>query len=385
MDFKIPLFKIYWENDDIEAVSKVIKRGTYWATGPEIGEFEEKLAEFIGTKYALTFNSGTSALHTLLLTYDIKDKEVIVPSFTFIATANAVVLAGGKPVFAESESETFGLDAEDVKKRINDKTKAIIPLHYGGFPSRDIEKLRKIADENNILLIEDAAESLGSGINGKKVGSFGHSAMFSFCQGKVLSTGEGGLIVTDSQEIFEKVKLIRSHGRVEEAQDYFSSTGDNDYIQAGYNFRMPTMCAALGLSQLKKIQKIIDLRRKQAHYLSRELSKIKGIIVPKELDNHYQVYQMYTIQLPNEEIRNSLQNHLTKNGIMSRVYFNPVHLKTIYMKNYGWKEGDLKKTEQLSKKVLNIPLYPTMNKKEMDYIIKIIQDFFENEKQEAIK
>lgn len=376
MEWTISLFKTYWEEDDVEAVSKIIRRGTYWAIGPEIEEFEKKLAKFVGTKYALVFNSGTSALHSMLQAYDIKDKEVIIPSFSFIATANAVVLAGGKPVFAETETETYGLDAEDVKKRINKNTKAIITLHYGGFPARDSEKLRKIADEHNILFIEDAAQSLGSNINGKKVGTFGHSSIFSFCQNKVLTTGEGGVIVTDSEEIYEKAKLLRSHGRVELAEDYFSSTGDNDYITVGFNFRMPTMLAALGISQLNKIQKVIDFRREKAHYISKELSKIKEISVPKELKGHYQVYQMYTIQLPNEKVRNGLQNHLTKCGVMSKVYFNPIHLKTIYMRDYRYKLGDLPQTESLSSRVLNIPLYPTITKEELDYLISSIKDFF---------
>ncbi len=152
MEWKIPLFKTYSDEEDVEAVAKVLRRGTYWANGPEIEKFEKKIADYLGVKYALTFNSGTSALHTLLLAHDVKGKEVIVPSFTFIATANTVILAGGKPVFAESEPDTFGLDAEDVEKRITNKTKAIIPLHYGGFPSRDIEKLREITIRKLALL-----------------------------------------------------------------------------------------------------------------------------------------------------------------------------------------------------------------------------------------
>jgi len=179
MGWKIPLFKTYWEDDDIEAVTRIIKRGTYWATGPEIEEFEKKIAEYVGTKYALTFNSGTSALHTLLLVHDVKGGEVIVPSFTFIATANAIILAGGTPVFAESEAETYGLDSEDVRRRINKHTKAIIALHYGGFPSKEIKELRRIADENNILLIEDAAESLGAQYKGRPTGSFGDAGISS--------------------------------------------------------------------------------------------------------------------------------------------------------------------------------------------------------------
>ena len=377
MSWKIPLFKTYWDNEDIEAVSKVIKRGTYWATGPEIEEFEKKIADFVGTRYALAFNSGTSALHTLLLSHDIQGKEVIVPSFTFIATANAVILAGGVPVFAESEAETFGLDAEDVQKRITGKTCAIISLHYGGFPARDTEKLRKIADAKNLLLIDDAAESLGATINNKKIGSFGHSAIFSFCQNKVISTGEGGMIVTDSEEIYQKSKLIRSHGRVELTEDYFSSVEDNDYIEAGYNLRMPTMVAALGLAQLSKIEKNIALRREHAQYLSKHLSKIEGITVPKEVDGHFQVYQMYTIQLKDEKTRNELKDYLSKKGIMSKVYFNPVHLKTLFIKKYGNKKGILPNTEALSARVLNLPLYPAMDREAKDYLISTIKTFFE--------
>ena len=380
--FEVPLFKTYSDQEDIDAVTKILKRGTYWATGPEIQEFETKIAEYIGTRYALTFNSGTSALHTLLLTCDIKYMEVIVPSFTFIATVNSVVLAGGIPIFAETETETFGLDAEDVEKKITPRTKAIIALHYGGFPSKDIEKLRQIADKNNILLIEDAAESIGSHINQKKVGTFGHAAMFSFCQNKILPIGEGGMIVTNSQQIYEKAKLLRSHGRVEQAEDYFSNTQDNDYIQVGYNFRMPTICAALGISQLKKIQKIIDLRREKADYLTKHLKEIPEIKLLREIPGHYQTYQTYVIQLPDKETRDNLQSHLTNKRIRTKIYFNPVHLKSIYKKQYYCKEGDLPKTEQLSTRVLNLPFFPQITGQELDYIISSIKEFFKNKQGE---
>ncbi len=378
--WKISLFKTYSDEADVEAVAKVLRRGTYWALGPEIEQFEQAIAKLVNTKFALAFNSGTSALHSLLLAYNIKDREVIIPSFTFIATANAVVLAGGIPIFAESEPDTFGLDAQDVESRITPKTIAIIPLHYGGFPSRDIEKLRAIADKHNLFLIDDAAESLGSKINNKPIGSYGHAAMFSFCQNKVLATGEGGIIVTDSQEIYEKSKLIRSHGRVEETQDYFSHVGDNDYIQVGYNFRMPTIIAALGLSQLEKMPLVINLRRKHAKFITEKLSHIKELHLPTELPNHYSVYQMYTLTLPNKILRDQLQTYLTQKQIMSKVYFNPVHLKTIYRKAYQYKQGDLPKTESLSDRVLNIPLYPSLSSEELEYLTHSIQEFFATEK-----
>lgn len=380
MDFKIPLFKSYWDKNDINAISRVIKRGTYWATGPEIQEFERKIAEFVGRKYCVSFNSGTSALHSILLAYNITSGEVIVPSFTFISTANSVLLAGGKPVFAESEKETYGLDAESVKQKITKKTNAIIPLHYGGLPSRDIKQLKDLSEEENILLIEDAAESLGSKIGNQMTGSFGDAAMFSFCQNKVITTGEGGVIVTDSKEIYEKMKLIRSHGRVEtKNKNYFSTTEEMDYIDIGYNFRMPTMNAALGRSQLKKINKIIELRREKAFYYHKKLKEINEIILPNELDKQKHVYQMYTIQLKYKKIRDELQNYLNKKGIMTKVYFYPIHLKSYYKNKFGYKKGDLPKTEELSKKVLTLPMYAAMPKKEIDYVTNSINDYLKGD------
>jgi perosamine synthetase len=241
MKWKIPLFKSYWEDDDIGSITDVIRRGTYWATGPEVEKFEHDIRNFIGTKYALSFNSGTSALHAALLAHEITSGDVIVPSFTFIATANAVVLAGAKPVFAEIEAESYGLDLEDVKQKITKKTKAIIPVHYGGGACKEIQALREIATDNNLLLIEDAAESIGSKFFSKMVGTFGNSAMFSFCQNKVITSGEGGAIVTDSRDVHEKLKLIRSHGRLENQNDYFTTTNEFDYVQVGYNFRMSSI------------------------------------------------------------------------------------------------------------------------------------------------
>ena len=374
MTWKLPLFKTYWDEEDLKNVTKVIKRGSYWATGPEIREFEEKIAEYVGAKYAITFNSGTSALHALLLAYDLKQgDEVIVPSFTFIATANAPLFVGAKPVFAEIEDRTYGLDPEDVKKRITPKTKAIIPIHYGGCPCL-IRELKETAEDRNLLLIEDAAESLGAKINDKKVGTFGDSAMFSFCQNKVISTGEGGAITTDSKEIYEKLKLIRSHGRLE-TQDYFSSTEYMDYVTLGYNFRMPTMNAALGLSQLKKIDKVIKMRRDKAEYMTKKLSRIKEITLPTAPPDYFHVYQMYTIRV-DENLRDDLMKHLSERGIMTKVYFPPVHLTNFYRNKLGYKGWELPITEKISAQVLSLPMYPTLMEKEIDYIAESINNFF---------
>ncbi len=186
----------------------------------------------------------------MLLAYGITSGEVIVPSFTFIATVNTVILAGAKPIFADIETETMGLDYEDVRSKLTPKTKAIIPVHYGGRVCRDIKKIYELADKRGIIVIEDNAESFGAKMDGKMSGTFGHAGMSSFCQNKIITTGEGGMANTDDEDIYEKLLLIRSHGRVND-KEYFSKISDASYVEAGHNFRMPSICAALGISQLK--------------------------------------------------------------------------------------------------------------------------------------
>ena len=324
-----PLFDIYWDENDVKNVTKVIKRGSYWATGPEIREFENKLQEFINIDYVVTFNSGTSALHALLLAYDVTSGEVIVPSMSFISTANCVILAGATPIFAEIEYESLGLDSEDVEKKINDKTKAIIPMHYGGNICKNIKELREIADDHNLILIEDNAESFGAKVDDILAGAIGHAGMLSFCQNKIISTGEGGAICTNDKSIYEKLLLIRSHGRVEQpGTNYFSNIHEMDYIQIGYNYRMPTMCAALGISQLEKIDKIIELRRKIGKYYDENLKKIQEVQIIPERKGIRTFYQLYSLKLENPDNRNDLQNYLLEKGIYTTIYFYPIHLKT---------------------------------------------------------
>jgi len=373
MNWKIPLFKIYWDEGDMRMVSDAIKLGMNWATGPNVGEFEELIANYVGTKYAATFNSGTSALHAAMLAHKIKQgDEVIVPSFTFIATANAPLFVGAKSVFADIEEETFGLDPEDVKEKITGKTKAIIPIHYGGCACK-IRELKEIAEDYNLILIEDAAESLGAKIGDKKVGTFGDSAMFSLCAPKVITTGEGGIMVTDSKDIYEKLKLIRSHGRAEIA-DYFSSTEYMDYITLGYNFRMSNIVAALGISQLKKIDRVIEMRRKNAEYLTSRLRhEVKEIITPNPTKDYYHVYQMFTIRVNNS--RNEFMKYLVDNGIMTKVYFFPVHLTHFYKNELGY-TCKLPITEEISMQVLTLPMYPTLTNEDIDFIIDKIKTFF---------
>lgn len=374
---KYPLFDIFWDENDIEMVTNVIKRGSYWATGPEIREFEENLENYLNVKHCVVFNSGTSALHAVLLAYGITSGEVIVPSMSFISTANCVMLTGSKPVFAEIEDETFGLDPEDVEKKINNKTKAIIPMHYGGKVCKNIEILREIAAEYELFLIEDNAESFGAKVKDKFAGTIGHSGMLSFCQNKIITTGEGGAICTNDKEIYDRLQLIRSHGRVEQpGTNFFSNIYEMDYIQVGYNYRTPSMCAALGISQLKKVEDIIELRRQVGKYYDENLNQISQIQIIPELEGFRTVYQLYSVLLKNIEVREDLQNYLLDHGIYTKVYFYPIHLKTYYKEKFGYSEGDLPKTEEISKKILTLPFLLRSTHEDQDYIINTLKDFF---------
>ncbi|MBO8161758.1 MAG: DegT/DnrJ/EryC1/StrS family aminotransferase [Thermosipho sp. (in: Bacteria)] len=372
---KIPLFKIYWDEEDVNAVKEVIKSGMHWCTGKQIEEFEKKICEYTGSRYCVAFNSGGSALHALMLAYGFKPgDEIIVPSFTFIATAYAPLYVGARPIFADIEEETLGLDPEDVKEKITPKTKAILPIHYGGMPCK-IRELREIAGDYKLILIEDAAEAFGARVKGKHVGTFGNATIFSFCQNKIFTTSEGGAVVTDDKKIYDRLKLLVSYGRVTEG-DYFTSGIGTDYVELGYNWRLSTILATLGIAQLEKVDKLIEMRRKNAKSLNKALKTINDIEVLEEPKDYFAVYQLYTIKVSEgKKIRDELMAYLAKKGISTKVYFEPAHKYTIFRK-LGYSNVKLPVTEKVSSQVLSLPMYPHMTKEELDYIVTSIREFF---------
>jgi len=375
MKWKIPLYKIFTDRDDNKAVNKVLQRGMDWAIGHEIAEFEKKIANYIGTKYCIAFNSGTSAGHAALLAININSGEVIVPSFTFISTANWPLMVNAKPKFVDIEEENFGLSPERVKVEITKNTKAIIPIHYGGLPCKIVE-INRIARNKKITLIEDCAESFGAKIKGIPVGTFGKMSIFSFAPNKILTTGEGGVICTDSRKIFEKLQLIRSHGR-KVNENYFKTSQLPNYISIGYNWRMSSMTAALGLSQFDKLDRIIQLRRRHARFYALKLKKIKEVTLPDEPKDHLHVYQLFTIQLKNNLIRNELQKFLASRGIMTKIFFEPIHLSNFYKKS-GFGKKSLPNTEKISQTVLSLPIFPGLKSEEIRHICDSIKEFFQN-------
>lgn len=376
-NWKIPLFKMYHDKEDVKSVTSIIKRGMFWGLSSETIDFEKMIAEKTGTKHCVVFNSGTSALHALMLAYDLKKKdEIIVPSFTFIATANAVLFENSTPKFAEIEEQSYGLDPNDVYAKINKNTKAVIPVHYAGKICK-INEIRKIAKEKKLILIEDAAEALGSKLNNKMAGSFGDSSILSFAWNKIITTGEGGAAVTNSNEIFKKLLLIRSHGRIDK-ESYFLSEKLPQYVTLGYNWRMSAINTALGISQLNKLEKLVKMRIENANYLSKKLLKYDQIITPKAEKNSIHTYMMYTIRLKQgKKFRDELQTHLIRKGIQAKIIFEPIHLSDFYRKKFKCKKGMLPKTEKIAEEVLTLPMYPHLKKEEMNFMIESVSEFCE--------
>jgi|TARA_B100001013_G_C24599325_1_gene438090 perosamine synthetase len=376
-NWKLPLYKIYSDDEDLNLITKIIKRGEKWAIGPEIDELEKSIANYIGVDYCIALNSGTSALHSLLLAYGLgKNDDIILPSFSFISTANSVLFVDANPIFVDIEEDTFGLDPSQVLENLSSSVKAIMPIDYAGMSCK-IFDIKKIADDNNLVILEDAAEGLGSSINGKRVGSVSNSAIFSFCGNKVLTTGEGGAVVTHSKEIAERIKLIRSHGRVDK-NNYFDDPSNPDYLGLGYNWRMSAITASLGLSQMSKLDKLIKMRQDNANYLSTHLSKHSKIKVPSTPNGYEHTYQMYTIRLPDKSTRDSLHDFLTTRRIFSKVYFTPIHTTTFYQQKFGDSSITLPITEKISQQVLTLPLYPNMTIEEKDLLVQTISEFFES-------
>ena len=375
-EWKIPLYKIYTDDEDLNLITKIIKRGNKWAIGPEVEQFEDAIKNYVGCDYCLTLNSGTSALHASFLAYELgKGDEIVVPSFTFISTVNSVLFVDAKPTFAEIEEANLGLDPELIQKKISGNTKAIIPMDCGGLPCKIFEIKEQIED-TELILIEDAAEALGSSVKGTKVGSNADLSIFSFCGNKVLTTGEGGAITTNSKEIYERIKLIRSHGRIDKI-NYFNNPHESSFQGIGYNWRLSTITACLGITQLEKLDKIVKMRQEHANFLSERLSKHPQIQVPKASAEYTHIYQMYTIRLPNKIIRDKLHSHLLADGIFSKVYFYPIHLTDFYKNKFGTKSGMLPVTEKIADQVLTLPIYPNMTAEEKNLLIGSIDMFFE--------
>ena len=349
--------------EEAKAVSEVIKSG--WLTqGKKVAEFEDKFAKYVDAKAAIAVFNGTVALHLTMIVAGVSSNdEVIVPSFTFISTANAVLFQGAKPVFAEIEPNTFNISPEDVKKKITDKTKAIIPVHYGGQVA-DMDPIMEIAKEHNLIVVEDAAEAHGAKYKGEHAGTLGDLAIFSFTPIKNMTTGEGGMITTNNEGYAEKLRILRNQGM----------DAPYHHVMLGYNYRMTEMQAAFGLVQLEKLKYILERKNTIARFYNSELEKITDIAIPYVAPyTTRHGYYLYTIKTPQPDI---LMKRLAEKGIESKIYFSPVHLQPYY-RTLGFEEGLLPITEKVAKEVLSLPLRPTLSDEDAEYVIDSIKNIIE--------
>jgi perosamine synthetase len=361
----IPNAKVMIGKEEEQGVLEVLRSGML-AQGPKVKDLEEKFAAYSGTKYAVAVNSGTAAIHASLFALGVKPgDEVITVPFTFAATANPIIMLGAKPVFVDVDAETFNIDPGQIEGRITSRTKAIIVVDLYG-QVYDADAVSKIAAKDNLLIVEDACQAVGASLNGRKAGSFGDLAAFSFYGTKNMTCGEGGMITTDDPELAELARRFRHHGQSEQTR--------YEYHHLGYNYRMMDLQAAIALAQLNKIEAFTEARIRNAKLLTDGLKGIKGISTPIIRQGARHVFHQYTIKVDGYKLsRDELAAKLKEKGVGSGVYYpKPLHLHPFYAR-MGYREGDFPVSERLSKIVLSLPVHPGVSREDVKHIIETIR------------
>jgi len=372
---EIPFFVPLITEKDKKALLKTLN--SRWLTGgAKTKEFENLFAKYVGVKHAVGVNSCTAALHLAMRALNIGSRdEVIVPVLTFASTANAPLFVGAKPVFADIEEKTFNISQKAIQDKITEKTKAIIVVHYGGQPC-DMKEIMQIAKCHNLPVVEDCAHSLGAEYMGQKTGSISVIGCFSFYPTKIITTFEGGMATTNDGEIAKQIEILRQHGMTKGALEREkSTTWYYDIVDLGYNYRLNEFQSALGILQLRKIDEINRKRIEAAHYYTRKLKEVDAVIPPYEAANRTHMYHLYVVKIIEKKHRinrDELYKKLSTKGIGLSVHYTPLHLLKFYKKTLGHKMGDFPVAEQVYKEILSLPLYPTITKSQIDYVVKEI-------------
>ncbi|NPA71389.1 MAG: DegT/DnrJ/EryC1/StrS family aminotransferase [Gammaproteobacteria bacterium] len=355
------------EETDIEAVVSVL-RSPRLANGPKVLEFEQRIAEYTGAKYAVAVSSGTAALHIIVRALGLqRGDEVLVPSFTFAATVNALLYEGVMPVFVDIEPDTFNLDPEQLKNSITKRTKAIMAVDIFGHPA-EWDEILNFADNYGLKVIDDACEALGAEFKGKRVGSFGDAAAFAFYPNKQITTGEGGMIVTNNKEIAQLARSLRNQGRGEKLEWLL-------HERLGFNYRMDEMSAALGVSQLDKIEGRLRTRRKLADLYTKLLEEIPWVEPPKTRDYTRSAWFAYTILLSDEINRDAVMREMRSLGVETRAYFPPVHQQPYIKKIFGNEVNiHLPYTEYTSRRTLSLPLHSRLKTEEVHLVVDVLRE-----------
>ena len=371
---KFPAYEPWISGDDKKIINKTLSQSML-TLGPQLEKFETDFCKYSKSKYAVAVSNCTAALHLSLMALGIgKDDEVIIPDLTFVADANAILACNAKPVIADINKENFFLSIPNVKKNITKKTKAIIPVHIYGQVC-NIDEILDLAKDHNLKVVEDCAHAVGTFHKSKHVGTLGNTGCFSFYPTKNITTAEGGMVTTNSKEIAEKVRQLRSHGMTKSLKSRYSSEYPwvFDIIEPGYNYRLDEIRSALGVTQLKRIKKINELRKKASLYYHKNLQNIPGIILPDMVNDKSHSYHLYTIRVtkPFRLSRNQLYKKLKDNGIRTTVYWMPIHEYAAYRKFA--KKSNIVNTTKTYDEILALPLFPNISKKHQDAVIKVIK------------
>jgi UDP-4-amino-4-deoxy-L-arabinose-oxoglutarate aminotransferase len=367
--------------DDIDGVVEVLKSG-WITTGPKTAAFEEAFRDYLGADYSVSLTSATAGMHLVLLTLGLNPgDEVITPSMTWGSTINLLTLLGAKPVFADIDRHTLMVTPESIKEVLTDKTRAIIPVHFAGAPV-DLDPIREIASERNIILIEDAAHGLGTRYKGELIGKTG-TAVFSFHPIKNITTGEGGMVVSDDQDIAEKVRILKFHGLAKDAWQRYSREGKSqvEIIAPGFKYNMTDIQSSLGLTQLARVEDLNDRRGELSALYDRLLADVRGIShIQSPSYPHKNSYHLYIVILDIDRLtitRDEFVDELKKRNIGTGIHFRPVHTQEYYRETAGYQRGSLPETEWMGDRLFSLPLFPTMSEEDVKDVVEAISETLE--------
>ncbi|MDR1452481.1 MAG: DegT/DnrJ/EryC1/StrS family aminotransferase [Candidatus Margulisbacteria bacterium] len=365
------------EEDDIQAVTAVLRSG-WLGTGPKVKQFEEDFKNYRGAKYAMALNSCTAGLHLSMVALGIQPgDEVITTPLTFCATANAVIHAGGRPVFVDIDRETLNIDADKIEAAITPRTKALLPVHFAGRPC-DMTKITAIAQKHNLRLVEDCAHAIETEYRGRPAGTFGDLGCFSFYVTKNVVTGEGGMVITDNEEYADKIKMYGLHGMSRDAWKRFSDKGFKHYqvLFPGFKYNMMDLQAALGLQQLKKVEKFYQRRLEIWQEYNARLKKLPLILPAAFEPQTKHALHLYTVLLDTDRAaltRDELLNALTQENIGAGVHYTALHLHPYYRAAFGYKDGDFPDAEYVSGRILSLPLSAKLTPRDVDDVVEALE------------
>jgi len=362
--------------EEIDEVADSMRSG-WITTGPKVARFEEEFAAFVGTKHAIAVNSATAGLHITYLAYKLGNKRVITTPMTFAATVNMLISEDSEPVFADIESDTLNIDPLEIEKKASDDISAVVPVHFAGIPC-DMDAILRTSRKNDLVVIEDCAHAIGTYYKGKHAGSFGNSGVFSFHPIKNMTTGEGGMIVTDDDAVAEELKLLRFHGMDKDAWKRYDKAGKSSYeiMVPGYKYNMMDIQAAIGLHQLKKVASFNEKRKQIALFYRDKLKNIEELILQKDPDFDFvHPWHLFIAVLKTDSLtRDEMVSKLKERNIGTGIHFPAVHCFSYYAEVLGFEKGLCPKAEYVGERIFSLPMYPKMTLDDATDVVEAIKD-----------